>query len=547
MVQLHIEPDRWTGHHTGESVDVDAQQARSLVRRWPIVATLAAFSCIGAGCTLGPDYARPSLDVPQSYRYANEVATSATHAAPVTPAPTLADVPAWWRDFGDPALDALVQEGLSANHDLAIATARVDEFAALVQASRAEGLPQVGYGAGATRQRAGTGASLAPGNGSPVRTTYSALWSASWELDLWGRIRRQNEAAQANFLASEQARLGVALTLVSAIVTSYVTLLDLDRQLQISQATLDGRRSSVEVFRLRLEGGAVSEFEMMQVTAEYETAAAAIPILEQSIAQQEHALSVLIGRNPGPIKRDRTLQTLVTPPVPAGLPSDLINRRPDILQAEEQLRASNALVGAARALYFPTLSLTASGGTASRELDELFSGPARTWSFTGQLLGPIFSGGAIESANQQALARREQAVHVYQQAVQNAFRDVDDALVAIVSKRALIAALSRQVTALKRAVELTRERYDNGYTDYLEVLDTERSLFSAELQLSSAQGDGYRTLVDLYRALGGDWIARVTPAWPVVPPSSQPSSQQSSVKGQGKDASHAPNTTQAHQ
>jgi multidrug efflux system outer membrane protein len=441
---------------------------------------------------LGPNYTRPTVDVPPAYRF-GDVAASDT---------TLAAVPTWWRGFGDPELDALVLEGLAANHDLRIATARVDEFAARVTSARAQSLPVVGYGASASRQRAGQ---------LGISESYSAVLSASWELDLWGRIRRETEAARADLLATEEARLGVALTLVSAIVSGYVTLLDLDSQLEVSEATLKGREQNVELFQIRLDGGVISDFEMMQVKAEYETAASSIPVLQQAIAQQEHALSVLIGRNPGPIRRGRSLLTLAAPPVPAGLPSELIARRPDILQSEQQLVAANARVGAARALYFPSLSLTGVGGSASSELDDLFTGPAHTWSFVGQLLGPIFAGGAIDSANRQAEARREQALEAYQQAIQNAFRDVDDALAAIKSSRLLIASLERRVAALQRAVELVVERYDNGYSNYLDVLDSERSLFSAQLSLSQARGDSYRALVGLYRALGGDWVEQVAP------------------------------------
>ncbi len=492
----------------------------------PLFALILAV-CASAGCTLGPDYTRPTVDVPRTYRFGSEATAVAS----------LAVVPAWWRGFGDPELDALVDEGLAANHDLRIATARVDEFAARVVATHAQGLPQVGYGAGASRQRTSRSAVPLPSGTSPVSNSYSALLSASWELDLWGRIRREDEAARADLLGTEEARLGVALTLVSTIVSGYVTLLDLDRQLEISQATLEGRKRNVDVFQMRLDGGAVSEFEMMQVTAEYETAVTTIPVLQQAIAQQEHALSVLIGRNPGPIRRGRSLQSLTAPPVPAALPSDLIARRPDILQSEQQLIAANALVGAARALYFPTLALTGSGGRASRELSDLFTGPARTWSFAGQLLGPIFAGGAIDSANRQAQARRDQALAAYQQTIQSAFRDVDDALVAIQGRRAQVASLERQVAALRRAVELARERYDNGYTDYLEVLDTERSLFSAELSLSTARGDGYRSLVDLYRALGGDWIEQVAPL---------PVAQQQPATEGGIDAVHVSRAHLSH-
>lgn len=473
-----------------------SQRVRVLQRPSTCALVLLLAACFSSGCTLGPDYHRPTVDVPGTYHRAKDA--PAADAA----SPSLAQMPTWWRGFGDAELDALVVEGLAANHDIDIATARVDEFAARVSSSRAQGLPQVGYGAEAGRQRTPPGV---------VNDNYSALLSASWELDLWGRIRRENEAARANLLATEQARLGVALTVVSAIVTSYVTLLDFDARLEIARATLHGRQESVDVFQMRLDGGVVSEFEMMQVTAEYESAASAIPALEQAIALQENALSVLIGRNPGPIARGGKLQALKVPAVPAGLPSELIARRPDILQAEQQLVSANALVGAARALYYPSISLTGTGGSVSTELDDLFSGPTRVWSFAGQLLGPIFAGGAIDAANLQAEARREQALSAYRKAIQDGFRDVDDALASIHSTVDLVASLERRVAALKHAVYLARERYDNGYSDYLEVLDTERSLFSAELSLSEARGNGYRSLVDLYRALGGDWIEQVAP------------------------------------
>ena len=330
----------------------------------------------------------------------------------------------------------------------------------------------------------------------------------------------------------------MALTLVSAIVSGYVTLLDFDRRLQVAEATVEGRKQNVDLFRIRLEGGAVSDFEMMQVTAEYETAVSAIPDLQQAIAQQEDALSVLVGRNPGPIKRGRTLQALEMPPVPAGLPSDLVARRPDILQSEQQLVAANALIGAARALYFPSLSLTGLGGSASSELDGLFTGPARTWSFVGQLLGPIFAGGAIDSANRQAEARRDQALAIYEQTIQAAFRDVDDSLAAIQANRERVASLERQVAALQTAVQLAVERYDNGYANYIDVLDTERSLFSAQLSLTAAYGDRYRSLVDLYRGLGGDWIEQVAP----LPVSQGGAAQDGDIGATGGSSSRIPHS-----
>jgi multidrug efflux system outer membrane protein len=478
-----------------------------------------------AGCnTLGPDYVRPDLDVPATYRHAD--ATEGANA-PLQQGPTLAEVTPWWEGFKDPQLNALVREGLVANNDLHVAVARVDEFAARLSGTEAQRYPQVGYGVVAGRARAtAVGATPIPSSVSPVANSFSALLSASWELDLWGRIRRDTEASRADLLATEQARRGVALTVVSAIVTGYVNLLDLDRQLKISEDTLKVRQASVKVFRQRFEGGTISDFEMQQVLAEYEIAVAAIPQAERLIAAQENGLCFLLGRNPGPIARATSLEALGMPLVPAGLPATLLERRPDIQAAEQQLVAANARIGVARALYYPNISLTGSAGSASADLGNLFSGPARTWSFVGQLLGPLFAGGAIDAANRQAEARQRQALAAYEGSVQNAFRDTEDALAAVITTRAVQAASERRTASLRRARELANERYENGYSDYLELLDTERSLFSAELSLSSARGDSYRSLIDLYRALGGDWAAS-------DPDANQPASAQDQAAAPG--------------
>jgi multidrug efflux system outer membrane protein len=276
--------------------------------------------------------------------------------------------------------------------------------------------------------------------------------------------------------------------------------------LQIAESTVQGRRKNVELFQMRLEGGVISDFEMMQATAEYEAAVASVPDLKRAIDLQENALSLLLGRNPGSIKRGVALEQLGVPPVPEGIPSQLLERRPDIRQSEQQLIAANAMVGAARALYFPRLSLTGSAGGASSELDNLFSGPVRSWSFVGQLLGPIINGGATDSANLQADSRREQAVESYKSAIQSAFRDVEDSLASLSANRQLVESYQRRVQSLERAVALSWERYDNGYSDYLSVLDAERSLFSARLGLTAVHGDSLRDLTALYRALGGDWL-----------------------------------------
>ena len=459
----------------------------------PLV-SLACSLCLVSGCVQGPDYVKPAVAVPSEYRFSGNSVQEAS--LPVEGS--------WWAGFGDSNLDVLVQEALASNRDLRIATARVDEFAAILMGTRSQGLPQVGYGVSGNRARASE--EKIPAIVNPLSTTFSSVLSASWEIDLWGRIRRETEAARANLLASEEARRGVTLTLISSVVGSYVTLLDLDEQLRVAEATVAGRQKSVDLFETRLEGRWISEFEMSQVRAEYESVASQIPPIKQAIAVQEHALSVLIGRNPGPIERSDQA-SLHSPVVPAGLPSDLLIRRPDILQAEQQLIASNALIGAARALFFPRISLTGLFGFASGSLGNLFTGPAHTWSFTGDIAGPIYTGGGITAAVDQAEARRDQSFANYELVIQNAFRDVEDSLADLRHSAELRDTAQRRVAVLARGLELANERYENGYSDYLEVLDTERNLFSAELQLTSARGDYQRALVNLYRALGGDWNA----------------------------------------
>lgn len=466
---------------------------RTVSRNAPALLCLIA----AASCTQGPDYQRPVVQIPSTYRFDASALSSSTLPAG----------PAWWNAFGDDVLDRLVRECVANNRDLRIAAARVDEFAAVLMGTRSQAFPQIGYSASASRQRASEegGVPFPPGV-SPVSSSYSAVLSASWEIDLWGRIKRETEAARANLLATEEARRGVLLTLVASVISGYISLRDLDSQLRVAEATVAGREQSVSLFRKRLEGGWISDFEMSQVLAEYEAALTAIPPLKRLIAQQEGALSLLLGRNPGPIERGRNLQDLGIPAVPVSLPAELLTRRPDILQAEQVLTASNAQIGAVRALYFPSISLTTIGGFASAALGNLFKGSARTWSFIGDVAGPLYTGGGIEAANRQAEARRDQALAAYEQTIQNAFREVEDSLIAIRTSRETEEAYARRVETLTRGLILARARYDNGYSDYIDVLDTERSLFSAQLSLVTARGDNYRALVSLYRVLGGDWI-----------------------------------------
>jgi multidrug efflux system outer membrane protein len=467
-------------------------EASRAAHRW--IGFAAGLPCLVTGCVQGPNYSPPHVAVPSAYRFATPILNTQPASANG----------AWWHELGDRHLNSLVQEALENNRDLRIATARVDEFSAILAGTKAQGFPQIGYDLNASRSRASE--EKIPGFINPLSSSFGALLSASWEIDLWGRIRRDTEAARANLLATEEGRRGVVLTLISSVIIGYVTLLDLDERLRVAEATVEGRRQSVELFRARLNRGYISDFEMTQAEAEYESTLAAIPDLKQAIATQENALSVLVGRNPGPIVREQDLAALRLPKIPGGLPSDLITRRPDILQAEQQLIASNALIGVARALYFPRISLTTIAGFASSALGSLFTGPARTWSFTGDVAGPIFTGGGIKAANRQSEARRDQSLFAYENVVQNAFRDVDDSLAGVRHTDELEQTLDRRVQSLQEGVRLANLRYENGYSDYLDVLDTERGLFSAQLSLTQAQGDRYRALVGLYRALGGDWV-----------------------------------------
>jgi multidrug efflux system outer membrane protein len=304
----------------------------------------------------------------------------------------------------------------------------------------------------------------------------------------------------------EENRRTVILTLVTAVATAYVNLLNLDRQLEISRETVRSRGESLRIFDLRFKGGTISELELQQLRSEYETAVATVPAVEKQIAQQENNLSVLLGRNPGPIARGGTLQKLVLPEVPAGLPSEVLERRPDIRQAEQQLVAANARIGVAKAAFFPTISLTGLLGVASADLSKLFSSDARTWTFAGSVNQPIFTGGTLTGQLQVSEAQQRQALYAYQQAIQTAFSEVENSLVDQGKTREQAAAQSRQVEALGRYAYLARLRYDNGYTSYIEVLDAERSLFQAQLQLAQTQSQLYFALINLYKALGGGWV-----------------------------------------
>jgi multidrug efflux system outer membrane protein len=462
---------------------------------------------------LGPNYQRPEVDSPKTWRFEDREAKDLANTA-------------WWEQFNDPVLNELIQIALRENKDLLIAAARVEEYMGRYGVTRSALFPQVGAGATGGRQRASQvdGASQLPDSLNTTLDFYQAAISATWELDIWGRIRRLSEAARADLLSTEEARRAVVLTLVSSVASAYVNLRDLDKQLEIAKQTAKTREGSYNLFLLRFKGGITSEVELSQIKSEYEAALATIPQIEKAIVQQENALSILLGHNPGQIPRGRTIDTLALPAVPAGLPSELLERRPDIRQAEQDLIAANAQIGAAKALYFPTISLTGLLGTSSSSLSDLFSGPSKVWSYAVPISMPIFTAGAIEGRVRAAEAVQQQTLIRYQKAIQASFREVDDALIDQNRTREQLRAQLRQIEALRSYVRLARLRYDNGYTSYLEVLDAERSLFNVELTYTQVQGVLFQALVNLYKAMGGGWVVEADRLTGYVP-----------VSGEGKE------------
>jgi multidrug efflux system outer membrane protein len=449
-----------------------------------------------AGCTVGPDYRRHQVDAPQAFRFEDKDAREMANTA-------------WWEQFGDPTLDRLIHVALVGNKDVKIAAARIDEFLGQYMSTRSLMLPQVGASLTGQRQRlpASELRQFAPGIES-VLEQYEAALSVSWEIDVFGRLRRQTEAARAAVLSSEEGRRATILTLVASVASTYITLRELERQLEIAKATSESRKGSFLLFKDKFEGGTVSELELAQTQSEYEASLVTIPQLQAQIGQQENALSILLGRNPGPIPGGQPLGALGPPVVPAGLPSQLLERRPDLRQAEQDLVAANAQIGAARAQYFPVISLTGLLGSLSNEFSGLFKGPAKIWSYAANASVPIFTGGGIAGQVASAEARQQQALLRYQKSIQVAFQEVSDALLAHTKAREQLGFQARQVRTLRTYLELARLRYDEGYTSYIEVLDAERNLFNAEVSYAQTQSLVLISLVNVYKAMGGGWVGR---------------------------------------
>ncbi len=454
--------------------------------------------CVGAlwvavslsGCMVGPDYRRPEVDVPSSWRLGASEVRAISNIA-------------WWDQFQDPVLSDLVRTALANNKDLEIATANVDQAFAQYGIVRSAQFPEVSAGASASRNRL-TSTSVTPGG--QIFNDYAINLSASFELDVWGRLRRASESARASLLASEQGKGTVVLTVVTTVASGYIQLRALDRQLEIARQTSESLGEAARLQRVRFEEGAVPESDYRQAQSQYQEATARVPELERQIAQQENFISVLLGRNPGPISRGRDIDALLFPAVPDGLPASLLERRPDIRQAEQNLIAANADIGVAKAAYFPDISLTGFLGLESAQLSDLFKGPSRAWSFGAGLLQPIFNAGRIDSQVARAEALQRQALFTYEKSIISAFQDVDNALIDRAKFGQVREEQAKNVLALFRFRDLAVLRYTEGATIYLEVANAEQSLFIAQLAYVATQSQLFQSYVNLYKAMGGGWV-----------------------------------------
>jgi outer membrane protein, multidrug efflux system len=457
---------------------------------------ICAFFVLLAACTVGPNYKRPVVNVPSGYRASTDSATDTTNTA------SLGDAK-WWNVFQDEQLQQLIRTALKQNFDLRVAATRVIQAQEQVTITHSNQLPTVNFGptVSGVRQPA------IPG----VFPSYSYLgdelaFSASWNIDFWGRYRRATEAARANLRATEWGRRAIISSVVENVATAYFQLREFDLELEISQRTLASRQQSLKLTQTLEQGGATSLADVRQAEQLVEEAAETIPQTEQAIAQTEDQISILLGENPTEIPRGRPLIDQPLPEtIPAGLPSQLLERRPDIEEVEQQLVAANAQIGVARAQLFPQISLTGSAGLESIGLGNFFTWPSRAWNWTGQATQPIFNAGALRANVRLSQAQQQQALLTYEQTIQQAFREVSDSLIAYAKLRDFRAHQQALTTAAQGATDLARTRYQGGATSYLEVLTNDTNLFNAQLNLARARLNERLSLVQVYNALGGGW------------------------------------------
>lgn len=474
-------------------------------------AALFAFTALMfGGCNLAPKYVRPCNEIPKEWRLPYSEASTEDNAR-------------WWEGMQDPILNDLIEEALLSNKDLKLAVARIDEFKAKYGIVSADLYPQITAQSTYSRQRSsqtlGGFGSLTDINGplapifptgfrlSPFSNDYYMAFNAAYQLDIWGRIRNASYASYAELLSQIEVERTVVLTLVSDVAEAYILLRQYDAQLLVSKETLKSRIYSYKLAKIRFEKGLTSELEVKQAAAEVEEAELNVIQFENLIPQQENLISILVGHPPQAIKRGKEIHEWPKPvDIPAGIPSDVLEQRPDIMSAEFKLIAANASIGSARALLFPDIALTGNYGAESGYLHKLFTGPSRSWQWAANLLQPIFEGGRILSAIDLTNAVKKEAYYNYQQTILTAFKEVDDALVAHEqAKKALLTQVKR-VAVLKDYLHLATLQYENGLVDYLNVLDAERRLFDAQLSEAEAESAVFLTMVNIYKSLGGGWV-----------------------------------------
>ncbi len=444
------------------------------------------------GCMVGPDFQKPVVNAPARYYNDSSAADTVLNLE-------------WWSLFNDSILNNLIDTALVNNQDVLIAASRVMEARAVVGYTNADRFPVFGYSGDGNRQKMSL-----PGSEDPSTfNSFSALGNVNWEIDFWGKYRRATEGARAELLASEYGRRAVMISLISEVAANYFLLLDYKSRLEISRQTYLSRRKSLGIMQAKYSHGTIPELDLNQAEIQEAIAASAIPLYEREVAKTEHALQVLMGQNPAPLSGVSPLKQIRIPDsLPVGLPSQLLERRPDILQAEQLVASQNARIGVAQAMRFPSFSLTGTLGLASGELSSFVSGNSLAWSFGGGLAGPIFNFGKNKRRVEIERQRTEQVRLIYEKTVLNAFREVEDALVEVYTYRQEIASRLRQLDAASNAARLSNERYRGGVTSYLEVLDSERSLFNTQLSVSETYQRELSAYVKLYKALGGGWISR---------------------------------------
>jgi len=477
-----------------------------MIRWW-----CAAAAVLCAGCAVGPDYHRPPLDVPAQYRDAAPAGAAPTAAvstaAASTAAASVGDA-GWWEVYPDPDLQTLLAAAVKNNYDVKIAVARIDQARAQLGSTRLNYFPQVSVDAAAGRAKT-SGYALAPGE-PRIANEAQVQILASYQLDLWGQLRRENEAARANLLGSQYTRRAVTVTVVATVANAYFQLISLDSQLEITRRTVVDREKFLELTHAQHERGYTTGLDVATAEAQLAAARATVPDLERQIAQTEDQISVLLGRNPGPVDRAHYGEAVpeAPPRPPPGLPAQLLERRPDVMQAEQGLVAANAEIGVAKAALFPNISLTGSGGSLSVPFSHLFTAPAAEWSVGVGLVQPLLSVQSNLYQVQLADAGKRAALYQYQKTVQGAFQDVADALIAYQKFGEQEREQASQVAALRRAREIALARYRIGYASYFDVITADRDLFAAELALAQAYANNLSALVHLYSALGGGWQER---------------------------------------